>query len=71
MIDIKIGDEVFIQNFESKKLTIEDFDKHHATCIYLDRNDEFKKISLKRSLLVKSSFLSAKSAVEEKKKNKK
>ena len=56
MMDIKVGDNVFIKNFETQKLTVEHLDQKTATCIYLDWNNEFKRIFLQLVMLVKVSY---------------
>lgn len=58
MVDVKVGDEVFIKNFESLKLTVEHLDQKTATCIYLDGNREFKRISIQLVMLVKVNYSS-------------
>ena len=52
MKDIEQGDEVYIRNFENKKLTVTSFDKENVNCIYLDGNSEFKTVQVKIELLV-------------------
>lgn len=51
MADIHIGDEVYIQNFKSQILTVEDFSSDYVSCIYLDRNNEFKKVTVRFQLV--------------------
>lgn len=46
MNELKLGDEVYIRNFENQKLTVESFDKECVTCIYLDSNSEFQRIQV-------------------------
>jgi hypothetical protein len=57
MNEIKLGDEVYIRNFENQKLVITSFDKEHASCIYLDNNNEFKSIQVKIELLVQKTSI--------------
>ncbi len=69
MVDIKIGDEVYVRNFTSQKLTVEHLDQKTATCIYLDRNFEFKRISVQLVVLVKIGYNSV-AAISQAKKTK-
>lgn len=68
MVDVKVGDEVFIRNFESQKLTVEHLDPKTATCIYLDGNGEFKRISIQLVMLVKTNYSSVGVITQAKKK---
>ncbi|HSH64784.1 MAG TPA: hypothetical protein VLB84_03085 [Bacteroidia bacterium] len=56
MNELKIGDEVYIRNFENQKLTVSSFDKENVTCIYLNSLNEFKSIQVAFALLVHKNF---------------
>jgi hypothetical protein len=51
MTEINIGDEVYIHNFKTQVLTIEDFNGDYVSCVYLNRHNEFKKVTVRFQLI--------------------